>query len=182
MSEQRGSIALVPVGTVEAELMAWLAGRLGAIFVRGVVVEESIALPDGGYDIARGQYEGEALLKLLQARPFPGAERVLGVTDADCYAPGLNFVFGQATAGGREAFVALARLHPAFYGQPEDEELFRERALKECVHELGHTWGLAHCANPACAMHFSNTLHDTDVKGVDFCPRCQRQLAKGQAK
>lgn len=61
---------------------------------------------------------------------------------------------------------------------PEDPARFRRRALTEAVHELGHTWGLTHCPNSHCVMHFSNTLADTDVKGSTFCPRCQLQLNK----
>jgi archaemetzincin len=47
------------------------------------------------------------------------------------------------------------------------------------VHELGHTYGLRHCRDPRCVMHFSNSLHDTDVKGAGFCPRCRAQMWQG---
>ncbi len=72
--------------------------------------------------------------------------------------------------------MALARLHPVFYGQPEDGERFRLHVLKEAAHELGHTLGLGHCPDRRCVMHFSNTLDDTDFKGADFCLRCARQV------
>jgi len=49
---------------------------------------------------------------------------VLGVIDADCYAPGLNFILGQASIHDRDAFIALPRLRPSFYGLQEDESLF----------------------------------------------------------
>ena len=88
----------------------------------------------------------------------------MGLADADCYAPGLNFVFGQATLGGQEACVARLRLRPSFYGLPENLPLFRRRVLKEAVRELGHTWGLGHCSDGQCVMVFSNTLQDTDAK------------------
>jgi archaemetzincin len=105
----------------------------------------------------------------------PAAERMVGLTEADCYAPGLNFIFGQAVMGGREAVVAVPRLRQSFYGWPEEPALFRARVLKEVVHELGHTWGLAHCSNRRCVMHFSNTVHDTDSKDACFCPRCREK-------
>jgi len=143
---------------------------------QNVVIGEAHPLPGAGYDARREQYQGDALLAVLRALHHPAAERVVGLTEADCYATGLNFIFGQATMGGRGALVALPRLRQSFYGLPEDPSLFRERVLKEVAHELGHTWGLSHCADRHCVMHFSNTLHDTDVKGARFCPRCRDRL------
>jgi archaemetzincin len=167
------NITLVPIGPIPADLLSEVVDGLAEITGQDVVVGEAVPLPAAGYNPRRRQYRGDALIVALRALSYPAAGRVLGLTDADCYAPGLNFVFGQAAPGGREAFVALPRLRQSFYGLPEDPALFRERALKEMVHELGHTWGLSHCADVRCVMHFSNTLHDTDVKGTDFCPRCR---------
>jgi len=171
----REVLLVVPIGEVEADLTAWLAEELGAALGCLVTVGETVPIPREGYDLHRRQYRGESMLAALRAVSAP-AGRILGLVDADCYAPGLNFIFGQATLRGREAFVALPRLRPSFYGLPDDPVLFRQRVLKEAVHELGHTWGLGHCPDPHCVMHFSNTLHDTDVKGAAFCPRCRRQI------
>jgi archaemetzincin len=105
--------------------------------------------------------------------------RALGITGADLYAPGLNFVFAIADIEGRRAVISLARLRPQFYGSPPDDALFLQRAVKEAVHELGHTCGLGHCRNPRCVMFFSNTLHDNDVKGPGFCTACRDKLNCG---
>lgn len=172
------AISLVPVGLVPANLLSWLADRLGEVFNRRVVVQAMIPLPAAGYDARRGQYRGDPFIAALRALVNPAPERVLGLTDVDCYVPGLNFIFGQADPGGRVAFIALPRLRQSFYGLSEDPPRFRQRALTEAVHELGHTWGLAHCPDPRCVMHFSNTLHDTDIKGSAFCQRCQNRLEK----
>ena len=172
------ALSLVPIGSVPTDLLPWLAERLEAMFNRSVTVDEPIPLPAVGYEPHRRQYRGDALLAALQAVISPAVERVLGVIDADFYAPGLNFIFGQAALDGRAAFIALPRLRPSFYGLPEDSPLFRQRILTEAVHELGHTWGLTHCPDPHCVMHFSNILHDTDVKGPAFCRRCQDRWQK----
>jgi archaemetzincin len=172
------NVTLVPIGPVPADLLSGMVDRLAEISGQNVVAGEAVPLPASGYNPRRRQYRGDALIAALRALSYPAAGRVLGLTDADCYAPGLNFVFGQATTGGREAFVALPRLRQSFYGLPENPALFRERVLKEAVHELGHTWGLSHCADARCVMHFSNTLRDTDVKGADFCPRCRDRLGR----
>lgn len=170
------TITLIPIGPVPADILSWLANRLTEILGRNIVTGETIPLPAASYNPRRRQYRGDALIAALRVLPCPAAERVLGLTDADCYAPGLNFIFGQATLNGREAFVALPRLRQCFYGLSKDLALFRQRALKEAVHELGHTWGLSHCSDSHCVMHFSNTLHDTDVKEADLCLQCRGRL------
>ncbi len=98
----------------------------------------------------------------------------------DLTVPGLNFVFGLADPARGAAVISLARLYPEFYGQPRDPRRFKERAVKEAVHELGHLLGLGHCPDPACVMSFSNSLADTDRRVRDsarpagIC--CQKNL------
>jgi archaemetzincin len=171
-------IVLVPIGAAPSELLDWLVDRLGDAVGTQVLLDEGIPLPAAAYDARRGQYGAGIILSVLCERSLPPAARVVGLAEADCYAPGLNFIFGQALMNGRAALVALPRLRQSFYGLPEDGALFRERVLKEVVHELGHTWGLAHCADARCVMHFSNTLHDTDVKGAAFCAHCRARLTQ----
>jgi archaemetzincin len=133
-------------------------------------------LSDAWCDDERRQYRGTGLLRALRDVTRPEHGRVLGLADMDCYASGLNFIFGQAAPRLGVAFVVLPRLRQTFYGLIEDPELFRQRALKEALHELGHTWGLLHCPDPECVMHFSNTLGETDAKTATFCERCAQQL------
>ena len=87
----------------------------------------------------------------------------------DLTAPGLNFVFGLADPGAATAVISLARLYPEFYGQPRDPGLFKARAVKEAVHELGHFWAWAIAPIRPASCAFSNSLADTDRKGPGFC-------------
>ena len=171
-----GSVLLVPIGEVEGELLGRVRDDLAAAIGGGVTIEKTIPLSTSWYDEARGQVLGPELLRALERVPRPGGGLALGLVDADCCASGLNFVFGQAAPGRGTAFVALPRLRPSFCGSPEDPERFRGRVLKEAVHELGHTRGLGHCADPGCVMHFSNRLEDTDAKDFRFCSRCRHHL------
>jgi len=172
-------ILLVPIGPVQADLLSGLIPPLAATSGLPCRVVASIPIPPAAYNRRRGQYLGPRILTTLARLSLPDAERTLGIIDADCYAGGLNFIFGQANIHGRDCFIALPRLRQSFYGLPEDEPLFRQRVLKEAVHELGHTYGLGHCPDPQCVMHFSNSLHDTDVKGAEFCSRCLSSLPQG---
>ncbi|MCX7681377.1 MAG: archaemetzincin family Zn-dependent metalloprotease, partial [Anaerolineae bacterium] len=169
-------LSLVPIGEIPLRLLEELAAFLGEVFGCSCTVADPIPIPQAAWDARRRQYRGPAVLAALGSLDAPGGTRILGVIDADCYAPGLNFIFGQASLNGRDAFIALPRLHQSFYGLPEDEALFRERVKKEAVHELGHTFGLGHCPEARCVMRFSNSLYDTDVKGATFCPRCKALL------
>ena len=169
-------IHIVPLGPVDQDLLVRLRSSLQERLGVETALEEPVPLSETWYDSRRRQYLGNAVLNALSRIPRQRDERVLGLIDRDCYATGLNFIFGQAAIRGGLAFVALPRLRQSFYGLPEDWEVFRLRALKESVHELGHTWGLGHCSNPRCVMHFSNRLEDTDYKDADFCDFCKRKL------
>jgi archaemetzincin len=70
------------------------------------------------------------------------------------------------------ALVSLHRLSPALYGLPDDPALALRRAGIEAVHELGHTLGLVHCPDYACAMRASHAAEEIDLKGPDFCAAC----------
>ena len=124
------------------------------------------------YNRQREQYLVSELLNALNAGEKGKDERVVGIADVDLYAPGLNFVFGQADILSGTAIISLCRLRQEYYGLPPDKDLFLTRATKEIIHELGHTFGLGHCPDSKCIMHFSNSLADTDWKEAHFCPKC----------
>jgi archaemetzincin len=160
-------IALLSVGNPDRDALDNLARDLKGM---GFDVERAgrRALPRGTFDAKRGQFRADALLGVaLSVR----AERVLAVTDVDLYADDLNFVFGIAQPSGKACVISLLQLH-----LDADWERFRGRALKEAMHELGHTFGLGHCADPGCAMWFSYTLEETDRKGAAYSPRCKEGL------
>ena len=169
-------IVLAPLQTIDAGPLDFLRSRLGGAFGCPVELRPSLTVPARAFDSRRRQYLSSLLLEELESSSPAPADRVLGVIDADLYAPGLNFVFGQAAMGKGVAVISLARLKQDYYGLPSDEALFWDRALKEAVHEIGHTLGLGHCANRRCVMHFSNSLPDTDFKQAAFCSNCRPRL------
>jgi archaemetzincin len=168
-------IDLVPLGNIDPGALRQLKEGLENVFGCCVRIDRSISLPDETFDRARSQYFSNSLLELLRRHPHE-SEHVLGVTEADIYTHGLNFLFGQADGANRVALISLSRLKDEDSAGPGGEKLLHERMLKEAVHELGHTLGLDHCEDVKCVMHFSNSLADTDVKGVYFCSRCRPKL------
>ena len=126
-------------------------------------VVDGIGVPEKAYNSERRQYLADYFID--EIKKLEG--RVLGVTGVDLYAPGLNFIFGEAEMNGRACVISVFRLNG-------ERKIFISRAVKEAVHEIGHTIGLMHCHNPLCVMHFSNCLADTDIKNAWYCPRCER--------
>ncbi len=169
------NIVLVPIGNTDPNALQQLKGALGTVFGCSVQIDNPVSLPDDAFDRNRGQYLSDVLLNMLR-QSKKGSEHLLGVTEADIFTLGLNFLFGQADATGRVALISLSRLKDKDSAVQGRDKILHDRMLKEAVHELGHTLGLDHCRDVKCVMHFSNSLDDTDTKGSYFCGRCRPKL------
>lgn len=171
-------IYLTPIGEIDKLLLEKLQEPLQDRFKLNIEISASLPIPEEVYNFKRNQYLAPPILDQLKKNIQPDTKRTLGIIDKDLYTYGLNFIFGQADLGEKFCLISIIRLRESYYGKSEDKELFFERVLKEAVHELGHTFGLRHCVNPKCVMHFSNSLLDTDIKEADFCDRHQAELKK----
>ena len=169
------SLLIVPFGTIRKEVLVFLQNELIRTFGFDVRIAREEPIPQYAFDPKRRQYHSTKILEWLKNIPVMDT-RILGIIDLDLYVPELNFVFGEADIAHGVCVISLVRLRQEYYGLPKNEKLFLERALKEAIHELGHTYRLSHCRDPRCIMHFSNSLQDTDIKGPDFCPRCKLKL------
>ena len=125
----------------------------------------------------RNQLRSSDFLLWILEKLKPGKKiKILVICDIDAYSGDLNFVFGEAYGEGRVSAIYLPRLRQEFYGLESNKFVFHERIVKEAIHELGHTFGLFHCINKLCVMHFSNSLNDTDIKEKRFCLDCKYNL------
>jgi len=167
-------ITLKALGDIADGVMERLGDSIGGIFHCPVETKTGFGDLAQGYNAERKQYFSSQLLASLGKAERE--ERIVGVADVDLYVPRLNFVFGEADIASATAIVSLCRLRQEYYGLPPDEDLFLERATKEIVHELGHTFGLGHCPSNKCVMHFSNSLADTDLKEAHFCNMCRPKI------
>jgi archaemetzincin len=130
------------------------------------------------FDPSRSQYHSSGVLKQmlddLSAHGNP-ADKLIGLVDVDLFIPVLTFVYGEAQLKGRCAVVSTFRLRNELYGLPPNERIFRDRIEKECVHEVGHTYGLVHCRDTECVMRSSTYVEEIDLKGSLMCPACDEK-------
>jgi archaemetzincin len=163
------NISIIAVGPVKAQDLTYLAKQLEAKFDSCDLIDQ-MDMPSVAYNAMRCQYMASLVLQsIMEAYAvMPADTRVLGVTEADLYAPGLEHVVGQAL--WQYAVLSLRRL------LCKEVEVFRGRMVKEAVHEIGHTIGLKHCQDRLCVMHYSQYVNGIDAKGDRFCSRCVAKL------
>jgi archaemetzincin len=132
----------------------------------------------GTYDT---QYNANAILEHVLLPHLPDDAVVcLGITMEDLWADDLNYVFGLGSMNQRVGVYSLCRYFPEFWGNKRaagDDVKALLRSCKVLNHETGHMFGLSHCVFYHCSMNGSNSLAETDVEPVHFCPLCDRKLA-----
>lgn len=124
------------------------------------------------YHFSRNQYHSTSILSALDQAAARDWLKILALADVDLFIPILTHVFGEAQMGGRAAMISTYRLGD---GLPDSKagSIFEQRVTKEALHELGHTFYLKHCPDPACIMHYCRSLKDVDHKSQSFCRYCR---------
>ena len=168
---------LLPIGNVDDGLLKDLRPAVEETFRVSCKVLPVRLDPEFAYHGERQQYHSSEIIYRMQSLVAPDTWRLLGVTSVDLYIPILTFVFGEAQMGGPCAVVSAHRLRQELYGLPADPELFRQRVIKEAVHELGHTVSLTHCEDYRCAMAPSHAVEWIDLKESTLCTACRTAIA-----
>jgi len=191
----RRTIVLQPLGQIDAEkmkLVESLREYAEIFFQLPVRIAEPIAIDVPGKNIYRTvpaghrhgpwdkQYSSEKILSEILVKRLPEDAIVyLGITMEDLWAGDLNYVFGIGSLQERVGVYSLCRYFPDFWGEKPGANSARVGLTRSCKvlnHEAGHMFGLTHCVFYYCSMNGSNSLHETDLAPIHFCPVCHRKL------
>lgn len=164
------SIKIVPLIDPPNFILNEMKLKFEEIFKFPVLIEKNLKVPDYYKNLSRKQYNVSKLIFYLKEKFKSDFLKIIGVISEDIYDEGYNFVFGLAELNGKYAIVSLYRLFD------KDKNLYLDRAIKESIHELGHTFGLNHCNNKNCVMSFSLSINDVDKKDKYFCKLCETKL------
>lgn len=172
-------VRLVRIGPdlPDGELVDWLGGALPRWLAVATVRE--VDLPAPVPPDPSGRVSSNDLVDALMDLHPPDGDRapddwLLGLTALPLRSPEWPRVFGEAAVGGAWAVVSTADLEPA--DALLDQELWRQRVLREALHELGHVAGLPHCARDRCVMFPSIEPEQIERKGPGFCAPCRAAI------
>jgi archaemetzincin len=170
-------IYIIPLGNDGEEYAGAIAENIREQFGLEVKVGENQGIPDYALNPVRKQYNSNLIIKRLLEICPPDALKILGVTSFDLFSPIFSFVFGEAQFRGKCAVISSYRLQGNSNGRIETAcPPLANRLEKEAVHELGHTFGLRHCSDPDCVMHYSIGVQCADRKFAYFCRACRDMM------
>lgn len=174
------NITLISFGYFEEGFLEKVAGTVNHELVCPVIIREGHIDITEFYDPGRRQYNGNKLLREVDALYASDSNKTIGLFNVDLFIPILTYIFGQAFLSGRTGIVSLYRFSNERYGMNSDEKLVIERFKKEIIHELGHTLGLIHCHVPECVMRSSTYVEDIDLKSAGFCLKCRSDINRNR--
>jgi len=170
-------IYIQPLGGVERDKLNSIKAILDRRFNKKVVLLAGNALPKSFRDDERDQYDA-GLLRIWSMQNVPGdAFRFITVIEEDIFTGRYNFIFGQAQLPGKVSVISLHHFASSARSLfPSERRLFETRIEKLIMHELGHNFGLQHCSDENCVMHYANSMFDMDTAGAYYCDECLGKL------
>jgi archaemetzincin len=175
--QRSATIALQPLDGFDPRLIDIASAAISEIYgVKSITVLPFKPLPQSARRAPGGRYRAEKLLEHLEGWRS-GYSRIVGLTDVDISTTKGSSVdwgiFGMANRKGTACVASTFRLSQA----GTDKALFEARFRKVVIHEVGHTFNLAHCAVPGCVMQDARgTIRTFDQSGGGLCSWCRRHL------
>ncbi len=165
-----GYILISPFEEFSKDLYDSLKKEIEKIFGYKTRLETLFENLDFAYDVKRKQYHSTPVLEKLTENSPNDIIKIIALTRVDLFIPILTHVYGEAQLGGKSCIVSTHRLNDGLGSQSLN--IFRERVVKEAIHELGHTFDLRHCEDHTCNMHYCRSLDDVDLKSDQLCMYC----------
>lgn len=164
-------ILISPIGKIDAKLIKQIGREVQRIIGYTTRIEATLQDIEFAHDLSRNQHHSTPILKKLAALASSRTVKILAITRVDLFIPILTHVYGEAQLGGKACIISTHRLNEGI-GMGISER-FCQRAVKEAIHELGHTFNLRHCKDHACCMHYCRTIKDVDRKSDQLCRYCK---------
>jgi len=105
---------------------------------------------------------------------------IIAITDLPLYSSSddnIIFLFGETHLKHRCCIISSLKLKEQFYNRAANFTIFKQRIIKEVIHEIGHViLGPDHCLKDLCVMRFSHDVKEINEKSLEFCNICNAKL------
>jgi len=163
-------IIIQPIGKVNSELVKEVSSHLRKIFPY-IKVNSRIEIPTNCYYKPRKRYRADSIIKWLNVGKQN--EKILAVTQYDISTTKGEFkdygVMGLGYRPGKSCVISSFRLKE------------KKKLYLVALHELGHNFGLPHCAVEKCIMTDAKSKDNTSQSKY-FCNKCRTYLIKNDWK
>ena len=168
-------VALQPFKGADKRIVDWLTAGIPAALQVRLVVLEPAELPAAAWYRPRVRYIADSLLVFLDKKAAGKYSRVIGYTDKDISTRKGDIanwgVLGLGSCPGRSCVISGFRAGKNKVGETQ----LKARMITLALHELGHTWGLQHCADRACLMKDAQGKMNRDDANT-YCKKCRNYL------
>ena len=110
-------------GIFEQDILNDVADDISMELKLPVEIQEGHTDLNAYYDSVRRQYNGNGLLKEVNALEYPDGYKKIGLFRVDLFIPILTFIFGQAIYKGNSGIVSTYRLKNEQYGMKPDDNI-----------------------------------------------------------
>jgi len=163
-------IALQPLGNFADKETQLIKNGLLKIYDVDIIVAKSIPLPGAAYYQPMNRYNADELIGFLSGTKGD-AYTVIGLTNQDVFTSKNSKphwgIMGLGTLNADASIISTRRLH---LGIAMNDEL-----IKLAAHELGHNFGLPHCADKTCIMADAEG-HNNFYRETGLCAKCRKRL------
>jgi len=140
------------------------------------IILKKIPLPANTFYTPRNRYRADSLIRFLRQQIQNDADHIIGLTTMDIShtnSKSIDYgIFGLGFCPGKSCVVSTFR-----YQKNVDENIFHERFIKICLHELGHNMGLPHCNTSKCFMQDAKgKISTVDQTKIQLCTSCKNKL------
>lgn len=170
-------VIILPLGTIDSAYSSYLKQEIPKIYKAEVQIAAAAPLPKSAFYKPRMRYIADSLLLFLKARSENKNVYVLGITSSDIATSKGDMVnwgvMGYGYRPGNACVISAFRIKDNLKNSGQ----LYNRFLKVALHELGHNFGLDHCADQHCIMVDAEGKNKLDGE-EQLCKNCTFLLQK----
>ncbi len=169
-------IAIQPLSNPKAASISVLCNNIQTFYGCKVIILPNREIPINAFYKKRQRYRADSLLIFLEANKPDSVNFIVGLTDKDISASVTGYkdwgVFGYGQCPGVSNIISTFRL-----SKKASNSIIDTRLKNVAIHEIGHNYGLPHCADTSCIMKDAHgKLSSIEGKSRSLCQRCQLKI------